>query len=224
MPDTQAGATAPTIYVNGSGEYWIASVPVLLGCVASGKSRDEAVANARRAFTAYRELLDTRGVSIEHWRGLDPASFAVSDAPANGLLPEDEKPLEEHELRDFLHLFETQRALLMTLVQDMTQAELERKPDADTWSVRQALEHIMTGDAQILSRMERWPDDGFATLQAIHRVAFQRFTVMEPDDTKGTKTVLGRPQTVRRVMRRLLEHEVEHYHHIEEIRAALGAK
>ena len=89
-------------------------------------------------------------------------------------------------------------------------------------SVRQALEHIMTGDALILSRLERWPDDGFATLQSIHRVAFQRFTVMEPDDTQGTRTVLGRPQTVRRVMRRLLEHELEHYHHIEEIIAALG--
>ena len=88
--------------------------------------------------------------------------------------------------------------------------------------MRQALEHIMTGDALILSRLERWPDDGFATLQAIHRVAFQRFTVMEPDDTKGTKTVLGRPQTVRRVMRRLLEHEFEHYGQIREIIDALG--
>jgi len=221
LPDKRAVST-PTIYVSGSGEYWLASVPVLLGCVASGTSRDQAVANARRGFLAYRELLDTRGVSIEHWRGLDPASFTVADAPANGLLPEDEKPLEEHELRDFLHLFEAQRALLMSLVQGMTQGELERKPDDATWSVRQTLEHIMTGDAQILSRLERWPDDGFATLQAIHRVAFQRFTVMEPEDTTGTRTVLGRPQTVRRVMRRLLEHEVEHYHHIEEIVAALA--
>ena len=212
----------PTIYVGGDGDYWLATIPALMGCVASGKTREQAVANARRAFGAYIELLETRGVSVEHWRDLDPATFAVRDAPANGLLPEDEKPLEEHELRDFLHIFEGQRAALIALVQGITQSELERKPDDATWSVRQALEHIMTGDAQILSRLERWPDDGFATLQAIHRVAFQRFTVMEPDDTKGTKTVLGRPQTVRRVMRRLLEHELEHYHHIEEIIGALG--
>lgn len=224
MPDKQATSTVPTIYVGGAGDYWIASVPVLLGCVASGKSRDEAVANARRAFLAYRELLDTRGVSIEHWRELDPASFAVADRPANGLLPEDEKPLEEHELRDFLHLLETQRAALLALVQGMTQSELERKPDDTTWSVREALQHIMTGDALILGNMDRWPDDGFPTLQAVHRIVFQRFAVMEPDDARGVKTVLGRPQTVRRTMRRLLEHEWEHYHHIEEIRAALGQK
>ena len=212
----------PVIYVSGQGDYWIASVPVLLGCVATGKTRDEAIANARRAFTAYLELLEARGVSVDHWRGLEPSRFAVTDMPANGLLPEDQRPLEEHELRDFLHIFEAQRAALMALVQGIAQAELERKPNDDAWSVRQALEHIMTGDALILSRLERWPDDGFATLQSIHRVAFQRFTVMEPDDTKGTKTVLGRPQTVRRVMRRLLEHEYEHYNHIKEIIGALG--
>ena len=80
----------------------------------------------------------------------------------------------------------------------------------------------MTGTMQILSRLERWPDDGFASLQATHRVAFQRFTVMEPDDTRGTKTVLGRPQTARRVMRRLIEHDYEHYQQVREIIAALG--
>jgi len=218
-------ASDAVIYVSDAGgdaDYYLASVPVLPGCVASGKTREQAVANARRAFAAYLVLLEARGVSTEHWHGLDPARFAVADAPANGLLPEDERPIEEHELRDFLHILEAQRASLMALVQGVSQEELERRPDKETWSMRQALEHIMTGDALILSRLERWPDDGFATLQAIHRVAFQRFTVMEPDDTKGTKTVLGRPQTVRRVMRRLLEHEFEHYGQIKEISDALG--
>ena len=212
----------PTIYVSGQNDYWLASIPALVGCIASGNTRDAAVANARRAFNAYRELLDARGVNVDHWRALDAATFTVSDAPTTGLLPEDEKPLEEHEIRDFQHIFEAQRAALMTLLQGLDQADIERKPDADTWSVRQTLEHIMTGDAQILSRLERWPDDGFATLQAIHRVVFQRFAVLEPEDANGTKTVLGRPQTVRRVMRRLLEHEWEHYHQVEEIKAALG--
>jgi hypothetical protein len=36
------------------------------------------------------------------------------------------------------------------------------------------------------------------------------------------KTVRGRPWTVRRVMRRLLEHEWEHYGHVKEIIDALG--
>ncbi len=214
--------SGPVIYVQGQGEYWLADVPAFPGCIASGKTRDAAVANARRAFKAYRELLDARGVSIEHWKGFDPETFAVRDMPETGLVPEDERPLEEHEIRDFLHLYETQRAALLALVERMPQSELERRPDPSSWSVRHTLEHVMTGTMQILSKLERWPDDGFASLQATHRVAFQRISVMEPDDTRGTRTVLGRPQTVRRVMRRLLEHDYEHYRQIEEIIAALG--
>ena len=61
----------PTIYVTGQSDYWLASIPALVGCIASGKTRDAAVANARRAFNAYRELLDARGVSVDHWRALD---------------------------------------------------------------------------------------------------------------------------------------------------------
>src|SRR5437763_5783699 len=147
----------PVIYVSdvgGDGDYYLASIPVLMGCIASGKTREQAIANARRSFRLNIELLETRGVSVEHWRALDPSRFTVTDMPANGLLPEDQRPLEEHELRDFLHIFEAHRAALIALVQGMTQAELERAPDEQTWSVRQTLDHIMTSDALILSRLE----------------------------------------------------------------------
>jgi len=87
--------------------------------------------------------------------------------------------------------------------------------------VREALEHMMTTQAALLSRLEKWPQDPFNTLQAIHRIVFQRFTVMEPADTTVTKVIRGRPWNVRRVMRRILEHEWEHYGHVKEIIAAL---
>jgi len=212
----------PNIYVTeGRAGYWIASIPAVMGCNASGKTRDEAIANARRAFRAYIELLDARGVSVEHWKGLDPDAFAVaeSDGP---LFPEDQRPIEEHELRDFLHIFEVQHAALIALAGTLSADELERAPDADTWSVREALEHMMNTQASLLSRLEKWPDDPFNTLGSIHRVVFQRFTAMDAADTKGMKIIRGRPWTVRRVMRRILEHEWEHFGHVQEIIAALG--
>jgi len=46
--------------------------------------------------------------------------------------------------------------------------------------------------------------------------------VMDANDTKGTWTVRGRTWSVRRVMRRILEHEWEHYGHVKEIIDALG--
>jgi predicted RNase H-like HicB family nuclease len=214
----------PAIYVQGDGSYWLAHVPVLRGCIASGTTRDEAIANARRAFRAYLELLDTRGVSIEHWKDLDPATFGVRDLPADRVVPEDIGPLEEHELRDFLHQFEASRAALISLVRDISAEEIERKPSETMWSVREALEHVMLTEADFLSRLEKWPADPYNTLQAVHRLVFQRFTVMEPADTALDHVVMGRRWTTRKVMRRMLEHEFEHFGHIKEIVAALGAK
>ena len=211
-----------TIYVQGEGSYWLAHVPVLRGCIASGTTRDLAVANARRAFRAYLELLDARGVSIEHWKDLDPDTFEVRDLAADRVVPEDFGRLEEHELRDFLHQFEASRAALLSTVRDISADELERKPNETMWSVREALEHVMLTEASLLSRLEKWPADPYNTLQAVHRMAFQRFTVMEPPDTDLDHVVLGRRWTTRKVMRRILEHEFEHLGHIKEIVAALG--
>jgi predicted RNase H-like HicB family nuclease/uncharacterized damage-inducible protein DinB len=212
-----------SIYVQGEGSYWLAHVPVLRGCIASGTTRDEAIANARRAFRAYLELLDARGVSIEHWKDLDPNAFDVRDLPADRVVPEDVGRMEEHELRDFLHQFEASRAALLSLVRDISAEDLERKPTETMWSVREALEHVMLTEASFLSRLEKWPADPYNTLQAVHRMAFQRFTVMEPPDTDLDHVVLGRRWTTRKVMRRILEHEFEHLGHIQEIVDALGA-
>jgi predicted RNase H-like HicB family nuclease len=212
----------PAIYVQGDGTYWLAHVPVLRGCIASGTTRDAAIANARRAFRAYLELLDARGVSIEHWKDLDPSTFEVRDLPADRVVPEDVGRMEEHELRDFLHQFEASRAALLSVVRDISADELERKPTDSMWSVREALEHVMLTEASLLSRLEKWPADPYNTLQAVHRMAFQRFTIMEPPDTDLDHVVLGRRWTTRKVMRRILEHEFEHLEHIKEIVAALG--
>ncbi len=92
----------------------------------------------------------------------------------------------------------------------------------DHAGVREALQHVMEADIEFLSKLERWPEDPFNSLQAVHRLIFQRFSVMEPSDWKD-HVVMGRRWTTRRVMRRLLEHELEHYGHIKEIMAALGA-
>ncbi len=212
----------PAIYVQGDGTYWLGHVPVLRGCIASGTTRDLAIANARRAFRAYLELLDVRGVSIEHWKDLDPSTFEVRDLPADRVVPEDVGRMEEHELRDFLHQFEASRAALLSLVREISADELERKPTDSMWSVREALEHVMLTEASLLSRLEKWPADPYNTLQAVHRMAFQRFTIMEPPDTDLDHVVLGRRWTTRKVMRRILEHEFEHLGHIKEIVAALG--
>jgi predicted RNase H-like HicB family nuclease len=211
------------ILVRGSShDYFLASVTALPGCIGTGTTREGAIANARKAFRAYRELLEARGVAAEHWKDIDPDALPVEDTPASGLFPGEEIPLEEHETRDFLHQFEASRAALISLVKGLSADQLETKPTEAMWSVRETLEHIMQTDLALLAKLEKWPDDPFGALQAAHRIAFQRFSVMEAGDWVDHE-VMGRRWTTKRVMRRLLEHEFEHYSHIKEIMAALGS-
>jgi predicted RNase H-like HicB family nuclease len=201
--------------------YFLATIPVLPGCIASGKTRDEAIAKARRVFREYRALLEAHGVATDHWKDIDPDRLPVGELESPPLVPGEDRPFEEHEIRDFLHQYEASRAAVIALVSKLTPERLEQKPNDDTWSVRQALEHMMTTDIALLSRIEKWPTDPFGAYQAIHRLIVQRFSVMEPDDWRDHTINRGR-WTTKRVMRRLLEHEFEHYQHIKEILAALG--
>ncbi|MGH8515359.1 MAG: DinB family protein, partial [Gammaproteobacteria bacterium] len=201
--------------------YWLATIPVLPGCIASGKAREDAITKARRAFREYRALLEAHGVAIDHWKDIDPDKLSVDESWTPPLVPGEDRPFEEHEIRDFLHQYEASRAAVIALVKRLSPEEIEKKPDDVTWSVRQALEHMMTTDIALLSRIEKWPDDPFTAYQAVHRIIVQRFSVMEPDDWRD-HTISGRRWTSKRVMRRLLEHEFEHYGHIREIIAALG--
>lgn len=212
------------IYVWPSGGSFLANIADVPGCVARGATREEAVANVRRAFRDYLELLRERGLSTAHWSGLDPDALAVKDPPADRLVPEDAEPLEEHEIRDFLHQMEASRSALLALVRGLSADDLERKPTPETWSVREALEHVMTSEAIFLARLERWPERDFAALQAVHRMAFQRFSVLEPADTSGTHRIFEYGWSARKVMRRILEHEYEHLQHVREILTALGGQ
>ena len=212
----------PKILVRSSShDYFVASVAAMPGCVGTGTTRDGAVANARKAFRAYRDLLEARGVSVEHWKDIDPEKLPVEDTSSSGIFPGEDVPLDEHEVRDFLHQFEASRAALISLVKGLSPDQLEKKPTEAMWSVREALEHIMTTDIALLAKLEKWPDAPFGALQAAHRIAFQRFSVMEAGDWVDHE-IQGRRWTTKKVMRRLLEHEFEHYGHIKEIMAALG--
>lgn len=210
-----------TIYVRPLEGGFIATVADVPGCMARGATKEDAANNARRAFKDYLALLEKYGVSTEHWKALDPSTFAVKDTNVEEWFEEDFAPLQEHEIRDFLHQMEGSRAALLSIVRELSPEDAERRPTPETWSIRQALEHIMTTEASLLARLERWPER-IGALQAVHRMAFQRFSVMEPEDARIDHRIQGQRWSTRRVMRRILEHEYEHTNHIREILAALG--
>lgn len=211
-----------TIYVAKAPDgTFLANVVDLPGCIARGATREEAVERVRANFGDYVELLRSRGVDLEHVSGLDPATFVVKEPEARHTYPEDFRGMREHELRDFLHQFEASRSALLALVRGLSQEQLETKPSPDDWSIRECLEHIAESEVTFLSRLEPWPTGDFATLQAAHRMAFQRFSVMDAEDAKGEHRIMGNRWSARKVARRLLEHEYEHLQQVREVLAAL---
>ncbi len=200
-----------------------AHVLELPGCNARGGTREDAVEKVKHRFRDYLALLRSRGMSVDHLRETDVDRFEVKDPPSRGVFPEDFRQMDEHEMRDFLRQMEASRSALLAQLRGLSAEQLERQPTPSMWSVREALEHLMETEVALLSKLERWPDREFATLQAVHRLTFQRFTVMDPADTAIDHTIEGRRWSTRTVMRRILEHEYEHLGHIREIVAALGS-
>jgi len=200
-----------------------AHVLELPGCNARGGTREDAVEKVKHSFRDYLALLRSRGMSVDHLRETDVDRFEVKDPPSRGVFPEDFRQMDEHEMRDFLRQMEASRSALLAQLRGLSAEQLEKQPTPSMWSVRGALEHIMETEVALLSKLERWPDREFATLQAVHRLTFQRFTVMDPADTAMDHTIEGRRWSTRTVMRRILEHEYEHLGHIREIVAALGS-
>ncbi len=211
------------IYARDTGEGWLASVGDVPGCVARGATRDEAVANVRKALPEYLALLEKYGVSTEHWKGLDPVALEVRDSNPADWIADDFRAMQEHEIRDFLHQMEGSRAALLALVRGLSSDDIEKRPTPDGWSVRRTLEHVMSTEAELLGRLEKWPDN-MGALQAVHRMAFQRFSILEPEDTAIDHRISGVRWSTRRVMRRILEHEYEHMEQIRGILAELGGQ
>jgi predicted RNase H-like HicB family nuclease len=204
------------IYVSrGADGRWAASIPELSGCFATGATREEAVAGVREAARDYVAFLEERDIAPD--RPVDAATLAVREPDEPFTFPEDLTPMEEHELKDFLHRFEAFHAELTDAVRGMTQAELEKAPAEGEWSLREVLQHVMTSELLFLSRLEPWPRGEFATVNAVRRLVAQRFSVMEATDTQGEHTILGRRWTAKKVTRRLLEHLFDH---LRQVRAA----
>ena len=53
---------------HGEDGYWVVDCPSLPGCISQGKSREEAIANAREAIQAYVDALTADGLPVPEER------------------------------------------------------------------------------------------------------------------------------------------------------------
>jgi len=171
-------------------------------------TRDEAIANARRAFRAYLELLTPR-VSIEHWKDLDPNTFQVLTASGSRRARRHRGWRSTSSATSCISS-SLARALL-SLVREISRRRSSGKPTETMWSVREALEHVMLTEASLLSRLEkcrptrttpyRRPSHGVPTIHGdgARDTELDHLSWVGADDSQGHAAIL--------------EHEFEHLGH-----------
>lgn len=198
---------------------YLAHVPALLGCVARGKTKDEAIARIQEAIVAYLELLRKHNLPAPATTEAITLDIIETDALT---FDADYPPLTDQELDDLWHAQHRSREQLLELL-DTSSHLLEARPDEKSWSIRNVLVHMAQADLWYASRLEENP---FTEL--LWRLAATRELVMTqlhglPSDARGRVTKHnGEEWTPRKVARRMLEHETEHLAQIREILKQIG--
>jgi predicted RNase H-like HicB family nuclease len=210
---------APSIYVarRQYGDF-VARIPALAGCAGAGATRDDAIANAREAYRVYHAALRRRSHALGVVSGLDPEALPVIDESGAGFFDEDAVPLGSDEFRALASLFAGLTEEIARLVAPCASALSETRV-GDEWSVREIMDHLAETQLRWLSRLDALADGSFRVHAAIHAMVHDRIAAAGATPFID-RSVLGDRWTARRVVRRLIEHQMEH---VDQIRATLLA-
>ncbi len=186
---------------------YLAHVPELPGCVARGKTKEEAIEKVRGIVAADPKLSKPLELNVE-----------VTEALT---LPPDYAAVSDRELDELEACAAALRQALLDTVTPLSPEALQWRRQPGEWTIRQVLGHLATADLWYASRLE---EGGLPEL--LWRLAAARALVLQrlhslPADARDRVTWHdGEAWTARKVARRMLEHEREHLDHIREILAS----
>ena len=202
----------------------------LLGCIATGPTTEDALAATPDAIDAYRRFLARHGEKIDTSA---PIKTRVAEHQTEGMwmgngspyvtFAPDLKPITARELEVFLGRLHATREVLASWASSRTAKQLDAKP-ADGRTARSILLHVMPGPGDYLSasvggakgfgRVRTQAERGEIPIAE----GFRMIEKMAADLVRGTtaaqrKAVIQKPntqRTLRKAMRRMLEHDWEH--------------
>ncbi len=202
----------------------------LLGCVAVGPTTEEAVAAAPEAIDLYRRFLHRSGESIDPTAPFDTriaehvttGSWMGNGSPYFSFGP-DLDPVTDEETEWFMHRFQSMREALADWTASQSPDELDVKP-ATGRTARAIVLHVLgptgaylsaaLGSAPGFSRVhgaaERGELDLAEALRQSAIMAVERVHATTPAERAAVRDLASGPRTLRKSLRRLLEHEWEH--------------
>lgn len=208
----------------------------LLGCVANGKTTDEAIESTPDAIRAYLRYLKRHGEDVEP---TEPFTTRVAEHITKGdflghgspqaVYAPDLRPLRPADLARLLCWLEWSRAELLRLVKGLDDRALHAKPERGR-SLHDILKHVGEAEPQYLTsflgRVQALTAAGNAIyhgkvdiregLRAERQAAIERLRAVSAGERTAIQRTPGRVRSLRRSIRRTLEHEWEHRREIAE--------
>jgi uncharacterized damage-inducible protein DinB/predicted RNase H-like HicB family nuclease len=202
----------------------------LLGCACFGPTTDEAIAATPDEIRAYLRYLKRHGEKvdpvapiktrvIEH---VTQGDFLGHGSPQAVYAP-DRRPVSTAELATFLRRLEWSRADLLALVKGADPNALDARPPKGR-SLRDILLHVLGADSGYLASSlgavktvnapmnaaMRGDLDVLIALQEARAAAIERLRALTPAERAFVKEHPSGARTMRKTIRRMLEHEWEH--------------
>lgn len=212
-----------------SEERFVGHVPDLVGCFVFAEDVDGVVTAVPETIRQYHRWLIDLGVQLDP--PPEPITVRVETvlATARDIFPTDQQPISTSEVEWQLQLAAYNRQELLTIIANMPAGMLDWKPYVDRVSIREIAFHVGSSEMWYLSRITAAQDE--PELELLPYLDWTRTAVIEAlsqlndaqraavvTQSQGTRFP-DEPWSVRKVLRRLLEHEREHIAHIQEILA-----
>lgn len=220
----------------------MAHVPALPGCMVRATGRDEALGALPGAIRAYHAWLRDHGeaapgeaepVALEvagEVEGTGP--FDPGDAAA--LFPSDREPVTPEEMEAHFRLMAHARADLLALAGGLCDEFLDWEPGGGCFTLRRILRHVGNAEEWYVSRLvapeslpTEWQDDegmpSWDFLEMERRSALDCLRALSAEERAGVfypTAWTSHPDeawTLRKVLRRFLEHEREHTGQVREV-------
>ncbi len=229
------------VYLEGNKSGCMAHVLSLPGCTAYARNEKIALKNLNSAVQKHLQWLNrhqlrqriNREFKLRVVERLEGTSPWISSSAAALFLP-DLIPPASSEIRDYLKLLRWSRSDLLKLVSPLPDKILDFELPK-RWTIRRNLNHIANAEWWYLSRITEWPDimaipekvprdKVISRMERIRKAAYRilpRLAQVKYHQivipTKYCNKELKEPWTARKVLRRFIEHEREHYFNIQEI-------
>jgi len=206
----------------------IAHVPQLLGCIVRGKTPEEAIGYVEDAVAQYLVWLQEHsGTSwlippIIRTRIVERCSGGAASGSGSrvALLQADRLLVDRQMLEACLLRFDYSRQDLLEITATLPHSVLTFRPQRQQRTIREILQHVAGAEKWYLSRMMEVPHfpaqkTPLLRLQIVRKAAIELLSQYDLCQSARVVHKDGETWTLRKVLRRFLEHEREHVLEIE---------